>query len=49
MQTLLGKQWCHIPQEEIAELLETDPQKGLDIFAVRHRQSHFGLTADVGC
>lgn len=43
MQTLLGKQWCHIPQEEVAELLETDPQKGLDIFAVRHRQSHFGL------
>jgi cation-transporting ATPase F len=42
MQTLLGKHWHHLPIEEVIELLETDPEAGLDIFEVKHRQERFG-------
>lgn len=42
MQTLLGKHWCHLPPEEVLDLLETHPQNGLDVFEVTHRQTHFG-------
>jgi Ca2+-transporting ATPase len=42
MQTLLGRHWHHLPATEVLELLETDPQKGLDIFEVQHRQQRFG-------
>ncbi len=42
MQTLLGKHWHHLPTDEVLQLLETDPQAGLDIFAVKHRQEEFG-------
>jgi cation-transporting ATPase F len=42
MQSLLGKHWHHLPIEEVIELLETDPESGLDIFEVKHRQEHFG-------
>jgi Ca2+-transporting ATPase len=51
MQTLLGKHWHHLPAEEVIQLLETDGEQGLDTFAVRHRQQHFGpnqLTAKRG-
>ncbi|MBN1994301.1 MAG: cation-transporting P-type ATPase [Anaerolineae bacterium] len=42
MQTLLGKHWYHLPATEVLELLESDAQKGLDIFEVQHRQHRFG-------
>ncbi|MCX7919051.1 MAG: cation-transporting P-type ATPase [bacterium] len=42
METLLGKHWHHLPTQEIIELLDTDPQKGLDLFEVKRRQEHFG-------
>jgi Ca2+-transporting ATPase len=45
MQSILGKHWHHLPPQEILELLGTAPQKGLDIFEVRHRQQHFGPNA----
>ena len=43
MDTLLGKHWHHIPNEEILNLLDTDLQQGLDIFEIKHRQERFGL------
>jgi magnesium-transporting ATPase (P-type) len=42
MDTLLSRHWHHLPQVEVATLLETDAAKGLDTFEVAHRQSHFG-------
>ena len=42
METLLSKHWHHLPPQEIATLLESDQNKGLDEFEVTHRQSHFG-------
>ena len=42
MQTLLSKHWHHLPTDEVLQLLETDPQTGLDIFQVKHRQERFG-------
>jgi len=42
MDTLLTKHWHHLPQDEVTLLLESDAGKGLDIFEVAHRQSHFG-------
>jgi hypothetical protein len=30
MQSLLGKHWHHLPIEEVIELLETDPESGLE-------------------
>jgi len=42
MQTLLGKHWHHLPADEVIQLLETNPQSGLDIFAVKHRQEDLG-------
>lgn len=45
MQTLLSKHWCHIPQDEVADLLGTHPQNGLDVFEVKHRQDRFGFNS----
>ncbi len=42
MQTLLGKHWHHLPAEEILLILESNPQHGLDIFEIQHRQERFG-------
>jgi Ca2+-transporting ATPase len=42
MQTLLSHHWHHLPASEVDILLETDAQKGLDLFAVQHRRDHFG-------
>ncbi|MBN2148332.1 MAG: cation-transporting P-type ATPase [Anaerolineales bacterium] len=43
MNTLLGKHWHHLPKEEVLELLDSDPQNGLDIFEIQHRRERFGL------
>lgn len=42
MQTLLGKHWHHLPIAEVADLLESDLENGLDLFEVKRRQEHFG-------
>ncbi|MCG3149804.1 MAG: putative cation-transporting ATPase F [Verrucomicrobiae bacterium] len=42
MQDLLSHHWHHLPVREVRDLLETDPDKGLDLFAIKHRQEHFG-------
>ncbi|MCS7261298.1 MAG: cation-transporting P-type ATPase [Anaerolineae bacterium] len=42
METILSRHWHHLPTEEVLQLLETDPQRGLDIFEVQHRLKHFG-------
>ncbi len=42
MQTLLSHHWHHLPASEVGVLLETDTDKGLDLFAVKHRLEHFG-------
>ena len=43
MNSLLGKHWHHLPSDEVLDLLDTDPQRGLDIFEIKHRQERFGL------
>jgi magnesium-transporting ATPase (P-type) len=45
MQTLLEKHWHHLPLEEVLDLLDTDPEKGLDRFEVEDRQQDFGPNA----
>ncbi|MCE7980497.1 MAG: cation-transporting P-type ATPase [Caldilinea sp. CFX5] len=51
MQTLLNKQWHHLPHPAVTELLESDPQSGLDLLEIKRRQERFGpnvLTAKRG-
>ncbi len=51
MEIILSRHWHHLPAEEVIQLLETDPKRGLDIFEVQHRLKHFGhnvLTARHG-
>lgn len=43
MNSLLGKHWHHLPKEEVLDLLGSDPQKGLDVFEIKHRQERFGF------
>ncbi|HPD29590.1 MAG TPA: cation-transporting P-type ATPase [Phycisphaerae bacterium] len=45
MESLIGKHWHHLPAHEVVDLLETDLNKGLDLFAVKRRQEHFGPNA----
>ncbi len=42
METLLSRHWHHLPQDEVVTLLESNRETGLDIFTVKHRQTHFG-------
>ena len=42
---LIARHWHHLPIEEVAELLESDREQGLDRFAVEHRQKEFGPNA----
>ncbi len=42
MQAMLSRHWHHMPAGEVIDLLETDPEKGLDTFEVGHRQERFG-------
>ena len=42
MNILLSRHWHHLPRDEVATLMESDAAKGLDMFEVEHRQSHFG-------
>ena len=42
MQTLLGRHWHHLPATEVVELLDSDVEKGLDVFEIKHRHERFG-------
>jgi Ca2+-transporting ATPase len=43
MEILLSKHWHHVPSEEVVKILGSHPEKGLDLFEVKHRQDRFGL------
>jgi cation-transporting P-type ATPase F len=43
MDSLISRHWHELPQEEIIHIMETDPDKGLSGFDVKHRHEHFGL------
>ena len=45
MNTLIDKHWHHLPVEEVVGLLDTNPEKGLDQFEVKHLQETFGPNA----
>jgi Ca2+-transporting ATPase len=48
---LIGHHWHHLPGDEVCELLETHPERGLGELAVKHRQTSIGynrLTARKG-
>ncbi len=42
MDSILKNHWHHLPANQALELLESDPQRGLDIFAFKRRREHFG-------
>ena len=42
MNNLIGKHWHHLPPSEVVELLESDRERGLDLFAIEHRQKEYG-------
>ena len=37
METILSKHWHHLPETEVLDLLETDLDRELDLFAVENR------------
>ena len=45
MNTLIGKHWHHLPAEEVVDLLDGNPERGLDQFEVKHLQETFGPNA----
>ena len=45
METILSKHWHHLSESEVLDLLETDLDRGLDLFAVENRQERFGPNA----
>jgi Ca2+-transporting ATPase len=45
METLIAKQWHHLSAEEVVDLLDGNPEKGLDQFTVKHLQESFGPNA----
>jgi len=45
MKPLLQKHWHHLSQEEVLDLLDTNPDKGLDRFEMEDRQRDFGPNA----
>ncbi|PKN33074.1 MAG: carbonate dehydratase [Deltaproteobacteria bacterium HGW-Deltaproteobacteria-19] len=42
METLLCKHWHHCRSGDVAQFLDTDPERGLSVFEVKHRQEKFG-------
>ena len=42
MRTVMTEHWHHLPASEVLELLDTDPQKGLDTLEVQERQERYG-------
>jgi Ca2+-transporting ATPase len=51
MESLIAKHWHHLPAEEVVDLLDSNPEKGLDQFKIKHLQKTFGpnvITAKKG-
>ena len=51
MNILFDKHWHHLPAAEIVDLLDSNTEKGLDQFDIKHLQETFGpnaLTAKKG-
>ncbi|NTW67191.1 MAG: HAD-IC family P-type ATPase, partial [Nitrospirae bacterium] len=48
MDTLISKHWHHLPADEVIDLLDSNKEKGLDLFEVDNRQKHFGPNALTG-
>jgi len=42
MEKLIGKHWHNLPADEVLDLLETDRDKGLDLFEIEARRERFG-------
>jgi Ca2+-transporting ATPase len=42
MEELLGQHWHHLPADEVVQLLGGNPEKGLDLFDIKHRRRRFG-------
>ncbi len=42
MQILLGKNWHQLPPQQVVQLLNSDPEFGLDKFEIARRQERFG-------
>jgi len=42
MRTVMTEHWHHLPTSEVRELLDTDPENGLDILDVEERQRRYG-------
>ena len=42
MRTVMTEHWHHLPSSEVLELLDTDPENGLDILDVAERQRRYG-------
>ena len=48
MEKLMARHWHHMPGEEVVDLLQTNPERGLDEFEVKHRQERFGPNVIAG-
>ncbi len=42
MDKLIGKHWHHMPAEEVVDLLDSNREKGLDLFEIEERRKRFG-------
>ncbi|WP_058554902.1 cation-transporting P-type ATPase [Thiohalocapsa sp. ML1] len=45
MQDLMDRHWHHLPEAEVADLCDADPERGLDRLEVEERQRRFGPNA----
>ncbi len=48
MEQLMAKHWHHLPGSEVVDLLQSNPDGGLDEFQVKRRQDHFGPNVITG-
>jgi Ca2+-transporting ATPase len=48
MDALIAKHWHHLPADEVIDLLDSDKEKGLDLFEVDNRQKEFGPNVITG-
>lgn len=42
MENLIDRQWHHLPQDEVVQLLDGDTEKGLEVLEVKRRMEQFG-------
>jgi cation-transporting P-type ATPase F len=48
MDSLISRHWHHLPTDEVIDLLDSNKEKGLDLFEVDNRRKHFGPNAITG-